>query len=69
MTCPKCGEKSRVVEVATDVDEVVRLRKCKVCNYPFYTAERDIDPDVGNEVISRVRRGAKYTRRKEFNDI
>ena len=55
MTCPICGEKSKVVNTAVDVSEVVRLRKCTVCKYPFYTAERDIDPDDGYEVISRIR--------------
>lgn len=55
MTCPECGGKSTVVNTAKDVDEVVRLRRCTVCNYPFYTAERDIDPDDGYEVISRIR--------------
>ena len=59
MTCPECGGKSTVVNVAKDVDEIVRLRKCTICKYPFYTVERDIDPDDGYEVISRIRNGAK----------
>jgi transcriptional regulator NrdR family protein len=66
MTCPICGEKSKVVNVATDVEEVVRMRKCKVCNHLFYTAERDIDPDYGSEVIGRIRYGVKRSRKKRF---
>jgi transcriptional regulator NrdR family protein len=63
MTCPKCGGKSKVVNTAKDVDEVVRLRRCTVCEYPFYTAERDIDPIDGYEVISRIRNKEKYKKR------
>jgi transcriptional regulator NrdR family protein len=64
MTCPECGGKSKVVNTAKDVDEVVRLRRCTVCNHPFYTAERDIDPDYDSEVIARIRYGVKRSRKK-----
>lgn len=65
MTCPECGEKSKVVNVAKDGDEIVRLRKCKVCNNLFYTAERDIDPDYGYETISRIRNHRKIVKNTE----
>lgn len=65
MTCPKCGEKSKVVDVAKDVSEIVRLRRCKVCNSLFYTAEQKMDPIEGYDVIRRIRYGAKCETKKE----
>lgn len=39
MTCPVCGEDTFVDGSASDVDVVARRRKCKKCNYIFYTLE------------------------------
>lgn len=65
MTCPMCGEKKTlVVQTATDIDEVVRERKCTVCGYKFYTSEKDIDAPYGYEVISRIRHKAERMYKK-----
>ncbi len=64
MTCPKCEGKSTVINTAVDVDEVVRLRRCLSCNYRFYTAERDIDPSYGYDVINRIRGRLRYKNKK-----
>lgn len=41
MKCPKCGEKTRVIEVVNNSDdlEVYRQRRCPSCGYLMYTTE------------------------------
>lgn len=41
MTCPVCGSETKVVDSASDVDIVIRKRKCvsNSCTYYFYTTE------------------------------
>ena len=43
MTCPKCGEKTRVIDCAADEDSVWRRRECTCCKYRFNTLEIDED--------------------------
>lgn len=68
MICPMCGEKTLVVQTATDIDEIVRERKCTVCGHRFYTSEKDIDAPYGYEVISRIRYKTKgiYKKKQRF---
>lgn len=51
MNCPVCGEKSTVTDTAIDIDATYRRRKCKSCNYVFFTEE----VDVANADIPKVR--------------
>ena len=43
MTCPVCGEKTAVVDTVKDIDMVYRRRKCKGCDYYFFTTEEETD--------------------------
>ena len=44
MTCPICGEKTKVVESMSYVDLIERRRECTSCGYRFttYEIERDL---------------------------
>ena len=39
MFCPKCGEKTTVLESRAVEEEVFRRIKCRKCGYMFYTEE------------------------------
>ena len=43
MTCPNCGEDTRVVDSRPNDDDVIRWRKCVACKYRFKTVEVDAD--------------------------
>lgn len=43
MTCPVCGEKTKVRESREDEDSVRRQRVCLSCHYVFTTIEIDED--------------------------
>lgn len=43
MTCPKCNEKTKVIESITDEDSTIRRRECLACGYRFSTVEIDKD--------------------------
>lgn len=43
MTCPKCNEKTRVIDSTTDEDSTTRRRECVACGYRFSTIEIDKD--------------------------
>ena len=43
MTCPKCYEKTRVIDSRTDEDSTERRRECAACGYRFSTIEIDRD--------------------------
>lgn len=44
MTCPICGEKTKVVDSRCDDGETVyRRRECKSCHYRFTTEEVEVD--------------------------
>ena len=42
MTCPVCAGKVIVEDSVTDCESVYRRRKCKECNYVFYTTESEL---------------------------
>ena len=41
MTCPVCGEKTTVINSASDCECVYRRRKCVVCGHRFTTTEQE----------------------------
>lgn len=41
MTCPVCGEQTKVTESRDFGDHVIRRRKCVECDYVFFTEEND----------------------------
>lgn len=43
MTCPVCGEKTKVIESQADVDSIERRRECLACSFRFTTVEIDRD--------------------------
>ena len=43
MTCPKCNEKTKVIESITEDDSITRRRECTKCGYRFNTVEIDKD--------------------------
>lgn len=43
MTCPKCNEKTRVIDSTTDEDSTIRRRECVECGFRFSTIEIDKD--------------------------
>lgn len=43
MTCPKCFEKTKVIDSRPDDDYVERRRECLECGYRFSTIEIDRD--------------------------
>jgi transcriptional regulator NrdR family protein len=43
MTCPVCGGKTTVYDTLSDVDSVVRKRKCCDCKYFVYTMELEYE--------------------------
>lgn len=43
MTCPKCGEDTKVIDSRSETDSIMRIRKCVACDYRFKTIELDND--------------------------
>ena len=43
MTCPKCYEKTKVIDSTTDEDSTTRRRECVACGCRFSTIEIDKD--------------------------
>lgn len=43
MVCPVCGGATRVDESRPSEDQIIRYRKCHLCNYRFRTIEIDED--------------------------
>ena len=41
MTCPKCYEKTKVIDSRSDEDSTERRRECLACGYRFSTIEVD----------------------------
>lgn len=65
MTCPVCGEATTVVTTRRECDAVYRYRKCKACDYTFYTAETE----SGSEDFRRLQNEADRLSRKRRKDI
>ena len=51
MTCPKCNEKTKVIESRSDEDSTERRHECLVCGYRFTTIE--IDKDLFERLVKR----------------
>lgn len=43
MTCPKCFEKTKVIDSRHEEDYIRRRRVCSNCNHRFFTIEIDED--------------------------
>lgn len=43
MTCPVCGGETKVIDSRANTDHVIRRRRCKACDYCFYTIETELD--------------------------
>jgi transcriptional regulator NrdR family protein len=70
MKCLECGGETKVINVAKDVDEVLRLRECAVCKTRFYTSETDVKFEDGKAAVNQIRnykrqmnRGKKHEQR------
>lgn len=56
MTCPLCGGKTKVKDVANDIDIVIRKRECLECNKIFYTKEIDFDNEKeAHYILNEIR--------------
>ena len=66
MTCQICGGKTTVIDSVSDVDEVIRRRRCKECSHTFFTRETDGDYAECYERI-RLRWKLNSARRKKKN--
>lgn len=66
MTCPECGGVSGVSYTISDCDGVYRRRKCKECNYIFYTTESDSD---GSDLLrlEKLNREERKKHNKNYN--
>lgn len=63
MNCPKCNERSRVIDTASAGDVTYREYKCPNCETSFITSEMIDSQDYKYE-IGRLRRQAR--RRNEI---
>ena len=60
MTCPECGEKTKVIDSRSHEDSKNRRRECVVCRYRFSTVEIDADyyetlkPTNKREILNRL---------------
>ena len=64
MTCPVCGARTTVIDTASaDVECVYRMRKCKDCEYKFYTIETECNND-NNENIRKI-----YNKRRRKKNV
>lgn len=41
MTCPICGDKTHVIDSASDTEQIYRRRECVSCKHRFYTVESE----------------------------
>lgn len=64
MTCPECGEKTKVLESKDNEDFVERRRECYSCGYRFNTIE--VDKDLYERVVNRNYKRVKGERKCRF---
>lgn len=59
MTCPKCGGKTKVVDVVHNLEdgETYRKRICESCSDKFFTVESEIKYDEIREEWNEYLRG------------
>lgn len=62
MNCPVCGETTFVVRSIADCEAVYRRRKCRECNYTFYSTEYESDSSVFYKLEYQINK--KYQRRR-----
>lgn len=43
MTCPVCGEGTKITNSRGDIDRVRRRRECRECGHRFTTMELEVD--------------------------
>lgn len=61
MTCPKCGERTTVIDSKADCEAVHRRRKCRVCGYVFFTVEMEAKSSLEfYELSNEYRRKLKH---------
>jgi transcriptional regulator NrdR family protein len=46
MTCTKCGNDTKVIDTCHLAESVTRKRKCKSCDYVFFTEELKVKEGV-----------------------
>lgn len=59
MTCPVCGEKTRVLGSIADCESVYRRRECKKCSYKFFTTEDESTGLIYNSLKSEANKRSK----------
>lgn len=64
MTCPVCGSETKIIDTGSDIDIVIRKRKCcsKNCSYYFFTQEVECTKDEFEYIqnyLKRLRKKAK----------
>jgi transcriptional regulator NrdR family protein len=67
MTCPECGEKTKVIDSRSHEDSKIRRRECSVCRYRFSTVE--IDEDYYNELKPINKKDAIDRLNKGYNEF
>ena len=55
MTCPKCNEKTKVIDSIPNDDSTERRRECVACGYRFSTVE--IDKDLYERLVRHNDKG------------
>lgn len=53
MTCPICGEKTKILETRADTDCIRRRRRCLECRYTFVTME------ISKDLLDRISKETK----------
>lgn len=56
MTCPICGAKTKVADTYSDVDMVIRRRKCTECDHMFWTEEIETARRVTSRYAFNIRK-------------
>lgn len=66
MKCPKCGEKTRIIDVANvpETSEKYRKRECESCNHIFYTIEFEVE---NNEEFRKIWRTHSRKYKNNYN--
>lgn len=65
MTCPKCNEKTKVIDSIPSDDSTERRRECVECGYRFSTVE--IDKDFYERLVRHNDTLVKLIGRKSYD--
>lgn len=63
MTCPVCGEATKVICCRKDCETVIRRRKCVSCGYVIYTEETECNKKVFSRLDKEYKVGRKRNER------